>query len=183
MECMRIDGNSDLGQQVSRLNEQLDQASQLLGQLGKLGEEETLTSDIGIELLQFLVSLLEEQDTSKSAKISRPATKSASKSSSIAQSGPAGFLWKPVSDSDGKLAVLLPTRFTGQVASVSILSPSGQLMERGRNTGVGNGGREHFRFSRPGSAFPPESIVEITLRDGTKQRITIDAPAKRIESK
>ncbi len=97
--------------------------------------------------------------------------------------GPAGFLWKPVSDSTGKLAILLPSELTGKVKGVSVLGPDSRLIESGSNGGVGNGGREHFRFSRPGGSYPPGSIVAITLNDGRVQHIKIDRPGVRIEGR
>ena len=100
-----------------------------------------------------------------------------------ALAGPRGFLWKPVSDSDGKLAILTPPNLTGKIASVRVLSPTGQLIEQGRNGGVGNGGREHFRFSRGGAGFPSGSVVEIALKDGSRQRIKIEKPAERTEGR
>lgn len=94
---------------------------------------------------------------------------------------PAGFLWKPVSDSDGNLAILLPPGMTGKVVAVRVLSPDGQVLEEGRHGGVGNGGREHFRFKRPGGAFPPNCQVQILMKDGSQQTIPIPNPGVRNE--
>lgn len=94
---------------------------------------------------------------------------------------PAGFLWKPVSDSDGNLAILLPPGMTGKVAAVRVLSPDGQVLEEGRHGGVGNGGREHFRFKRPGGGFPPNCQVQILMKDGSQQTIPIPNPGVRNE--
>jgi hypothetical protein len=103
------------------------------------------------------------------------------KGPSVGVNAPQGFLWKPVSDSDGNLAILLPPGMTGQVASVSVLSPNGQVLAQGRSGGVGNGDREHFRFDRPGGAFPPGSIVQITMKDGSQQQVVIEQPNVRNE--
>jgi hypothetical protein len=84
------------------------------------------------------------------------------------------FLWKPVSDKDGKLAVLLPSHMTGKVKDVTIYSPDGKtVIEKGKDAGVGNGDREHFRFSKPGGKYPDGAIVLVTLDDGTKRQMTI----------
>lgn len=58
---------------------------------------------------------------------------------------PAGFLWKPISDSTGKLAVLVPER----TRSSCIVNG-----ESGAWGGIGNGSRAHYRFSKPGGAYP-----------------------------
>ena len=93
-----------------------------------------------------------------------------------------GFLWKPVSDKDGKLAVLLPPRLTGRVKSVAILSPDGsRTLQTGKYAGNGNGDREHFRFSKPGGEFPDGSIVLIKLADGSRRYMTIRDTAARLQ--
>jgi hypothetical protein len=57
---------------------------------------------------------------------------------------PIGFLWKPQSDSDGNLAVLLEPG-AGGPCTVNGTS--------GRDAGVANGNRQHYRYSQPGGAF------------------------------
>lgn len=57
---------------------------------------------------------------------------------------PVGFLWKPISDSTGKLAIHLP------VGSAGPISVNG---ETGAYGGYGNGNRYLGRFSKPGSAY------------------------------
>lgn len=91
------------------------------------------------------------------------------------------FLWKPESEKDGKLVILTPSEMTGKVKSVRIVSPNGKkLLARGKNTGVGNGNREHFRFSKTGAEFPKGSRVEILLKDNTIHTIKIGNPDQRI---
>lgn len=91
-----------------------------------------------------------------------------------------GFLWKPLSDKNKKLAVLLPKNLTGKVKSVSILSPDKKkILQSGTYSGVGNGGREHFRFTKAGSSFPDGAIVLIKLQDGTSRHVTIKETSAR----
>lgn len=93
------------------------------------------------------------------------------------------FLWKPISDSDGKLVILLPSALTGEVESVVLWSSDlGELLAEGRFAGVANGGREHFRFGVSGQEFPPGTVVEVTLKSGERRRIVIDNTAERAES-
>lgn len=97
-------------------------------------------------------------------------------------SNSSGFLWKPQSDKDGKLAILLPPHLTGKVADVAILSPDGmRTLQRGHYSGSGNGEREHFRFSKPGGDFPDGSIVVIMLKDGSRQHLTIKETSARVQ--
>lgn len=121
----------------------------------------------------------------KASPNAKPASKSSKPASpkgptTVNKDAPVGFLWKPVSDSDGKLAILLPPQFNGKVSGVTVTSPDGQSAT-GRNGGVGNGDRQHFRFNKPGSAFAPGTVVQIAMRDGQSQQIPIQNPAMRNE--
>ncbi len=94
----------------------------------------------------------------------------------------AGFLFKPISESDGKLVVLLPSRLTGLVSGLSIVGPDGQVTESGRYRGIGNGGREHFRFSKPGSQYANGSTVQAKLITGEIVRYLIGNTSQRTEN-
>lgn len=96
--------------------------------------------------------------------------------------GSGGFLFKPVSDSDGKLAVLLPSIYSGMAASMRLVTPDGDVIETGRYGGNGNGNREHFRFSKPGSGYPDGVVVEATLTTGETISYTISNPSQRTEN-
>lgn len=93
--------------------------------------------------------------------------------------GPGGFLWKPVSDSNGKLVVLLPPKLAGQAKSVEVQDASGKTLAKGRYTGDANGGRPHFRFDKPGAAFGSDVRVVATLADGQKVTYPIKNGAAR----
>lgn len=96
-----------------------------------------------------------------------------------------GFLWKPISDSTGKLAVHLPSRYTGNIASCQLVGAGDTLIENGVYGGDGNGDasglRALFRFSKPGSAYPAGLVVLLRLDDGGTVRWTIDRPSQRID--
>lgn len=81
-----------------------------------------------------------------------------------------GFLWKPQSDNNGRLVVLMPPQLAGQVVSTEVhssLPPSeSTLVEKGSYSGNGNGGRDHFRFSKPGSTYSDGVFVIARLRSG-----------------
>ncbi len=93
------------------------------------------------------------------------------------------FLWKPVSEKDGRLAILIPAHLTGDVASVQICDKQGKVLAKGRYANVGNGGREHYRFTKKGSSFPDGSVVNIKLNDSTQLRVTIPHTKDRIARK
>lgn len=93
-----------------------------------------------------------------------------------------GFLWKPVSDKNGKLAILLPKQYTGTIKRVRILNAQGtKVLATGKFSGVGNGNREHFRFTKPGNGFPDGAIVLIEMENGTSRHVKIKDTAKRTE--
>lgn len=96
-------------------------------------------------------------------------------------SGDTGFLYKPVSESDGKLVVLLPPRLSGLVQGLTLIGPNGEVIEQGRYTGNGNGGREHFRFSKPGAQYPDGLTVQATLATGELVRYIIRETSERAE--
>lgn len=98
---------------------------------------------------------------------------------SVRVDGPNGFLFKPRSDSDGKAVVLLPEKLTGKIDHVVLKGPDGQVIEKGRFSGIGNGDRAHFRFSKPGGAYPPGTVVEVRLDDGSTRQWTLTNPAQR----
>jgi hypothetical protein len=84
------------------------------------------------------------------------------------------FLWKPVSERDHKLVILLPSSISSSVTSVQIVSPKAtKVLEVGSYSGIGNGDRAHFRFKKPGGSYPDGSIVLISLKDGSKRHVTI----------
>jgi hypothetical protein len=77
--------------------------------------------------------------------------------------GANGFLWKPVSESDGNLVVILPTEFKERAEQVRVVSLSGQI-ESGTFRGFANGNRQHWRFSSAGSSYT--GTVTIISKNG-----------------
>lgn len=98
-----------------------------------------------------------------------------------AADGPGGFLWKPVSDGNGKLVVLLPQALTGRVDGVIVQDSNGRVLEKGDYANVANGGREHFRFDKPGAAYGENIIVEVQLKDGSTKRFQVPNGANRVD--
>lgn len=94
-----------------------------------------------------------------------------------------GFLWKPVSESNGKLVVLLPSSLAGKVSAAEIhssLPPSDTtLLESGKFSSNANGGRDHFRFSNAGGAYPDSAYVVAKLKTGDYASFQIGDSASR----
>lgn len=100
---------------------------------------------------------------------------------SKAMDGPDNFLFKPVSDSDGRLVVLLPKNLTGDINGVTLKNRRGKEIEAGMYRGIGNGDREHFRFRSPGQDYPKNIIVEVELKNGETKTYKIPDPSKRYD--
>ena len=62
------------------------------------------------------------------------------------------IVWKPVSEGDGKLVILLTTNFGSP--PVYILDSEGNEVEQGRYVGRTNGNRATYRFNRQGAGYP-----------------------------
>lgn len=118
--------------------------------------------------------------TSHKARPAAQAVSSTAAGGAHASTGPAHFLWKPISESNGNLVILLPASLSGQVESVEVLSPDGKVLATGRYTGRFSDGRPIFRFDRPGASFQPGCSVQITGAGGAVQRIAISDPAGRV---
>ncbi len=145
------------------------------------------------ELENFVLKLLKqigeqsagatsETKTSKNKKTTE--TGAASKTSGGGHTGGTSnqFLWKPQSESNGNLVVLLPANMSGNVKSLEVLSPDGStVLASGQQAGIANGGREHFRFNKPGASFPDGALVKIQMKDGSSKTVKIGDSAGRNE--
>lgn len=96
-----------------------------------------------------------------------------------------GFLWKPISESDGKLVILTPANISQDVESVSIYKVDSKgkrtLVEEGRSTGIANENRAHFRFKKAGGSYADGSVVEIKLKGGEVISETIKETSSRLQ--
>jgi hypothetical protein len=98
--------------------------------------------------------------------------------------GPGGFVWKPESDSDGNLVVLLPTELRGHIGKVEIHSslPPTEATKLGEGKFSGdedNGARPHFRFSKPGKEYGDNIHVVAYKNDGTTATWAINNGGQR----
>lgn len=92
-----------------------------------------------------------------------------------------GFLWKPVADHGGRLVVLTPPQYTGRVAGVFVANANGDRVEQGFFSSIGNGGREHYRFTRQGGAYGNNIFAVADLKDGTTVSWHIPVGAQRTQ--
>ncbi|MCB0317327.1 MAG: hypothetical protein KDD56_01120 [Bdellovibrionales bacterium] len=95
--------------------------------------------------------------------------------------GAEGFLWKPESESDGNLVVLLPSEFNDLVSSV-VLTHEDKVLDEGRFAGnEHNGSRGHYRFGKSGGDYPDGLKVEVRFDDGTIVKYDIPKTSERYD--
>jgi len=79
----------------------------------------------------------------------------------------AGAVWKPKSEKDNKLVVVLPSKYAKTTVIVG--------GDTGVFTGFNNGNRGHYRFPKPGDGYEP--AVSVTVGNTS---FTVNNPARRI---
>ena len=96
--------------------------------------------------------------------------------------GANNFLFKPISENEGTLAVLMPSDLVHQVDSLVIKDAEGNVIEEGHSTGYGdNGEREKFAFSKPGGSYSSNLTVEARLSNGAVKTWLIPNPSLRYD--
>ena len=168
-------------QKLDSLKSTIDSLKGLKGDELKAKLDEIKKTDP--ELAEYLEKMLakdEKAEDKKETSEAKPAEKAQDKK---ADDGPPSetFLWKPESDSDGKLVILLPSSISA--SSVSISGPSGieSVEKGGRNGSRGNGQREHYRFSKSGKDMQGPVQVTVALESGGTKTISIAKPSERNE--
>jgi|GEM_PF-3489944 len=77
-----------------------------------------------------------------------------------------GFVWKPISESNGRLVVLLPGGVKAEWVEIRRVNGD-VLLEKGTFAGdTHNGGRQHWRFSNPGEAYGDGLVLRAWFADG-----------------
>ena len=96
--------------------------------------------------------------------------------------GPNGFLFKPISENQKTLAVLLPEVYKGMVAGVTVLDAEGNVLDSGTSTGYGDDGtREKFSFTKTGGDYGDNLTVNVSFMDGTRADYFIPDGSQRYD--
>lgn len=153
----------------------IDSSSNLSGEVDQLIEQQRAV-DAGLD------QAAAEQASQPSSTSSGATTTSSSPSSSPSSASVGGgFVWKPVSEGDGNLVVLLPASLRGRVSGAAI-TKGGAVIERGRFAGdTHNGGRPHYRFSKPGAAYGTGLTLVASLSSGGSQSWSIPNGGQRVQ--
>jgi len=117
--------------------------------------------------------------------VNKGGVSSSNVSSNNVMDGDGGFLWKPESDNDGKLVVLLPASISNSIEKVILKDLEGNEIESGNFTGLANadneGERAHYRFSKSGGSYPDGVTVEVTLTNGETVSYTVSDSSERCD--
>lgn len=92
-----------------------------------------------------------------------------------------GFIWKPIAEHNSNVVVLLPANATGRTKKQGHLEQGGKIIESANYTGIGNGNREHYRFSKTGAKYP-KNIQFVCDVDNCKFKYHITNPGSRYDS-
>lgn len=90
-----------------------------------------------------------------------------------------GLIWKPISESNGNVAVVLQPFLKGDVDSVLIQDSLGNTIEKVNLTKVDDVGRSIFRLRQPGAKYPDNLTVQVALKNGEQLSYRIPEPANR----
>jgi len=123
--------------------------------------------DSGLEKLDEIKALLERDEDGKADAhvesgnivVDAPAATPSS------LEGSQRFLWKPVSDTTGKIVVLLPAKHNEVANSGGKLKVNDKYF---RYSSIANGNRSHWRGGAPGSSYGSNISVVLEAKDGSK---------------
>ncbi len=126
------------------------------------------------------------EGTSKPATAAKPASPATETTPRSPTDGVGtGFLWKPVSESNGKLAVLFPRNYTGKIARASLHTgfpvTDANRLEDGIYSTTGNGNRMTWRFSKSGGGYPAPTYATAHLKDGSSVTYMVSTPGSRVD--
>lgn len=123
--------------------------------------------DSGLEKLDEIKALLERDEDGKadahveSGNIVVDAPPSAPSS----VEGTQRFLWKPVSDTTGKIVVLLPAKYNEVANGGGKLKVNDKYF---RYSSIANGNRSHWRGGAPGSSYGSNISIVLEAKDGSQ---------------
>jgi hypothetical protein len=165
--------------------------------LTSLGGDVVGESPNGSDVPNPIVQLEEEDEDKKAPLLTKPSPPK----EGFVLDGPGGYLYKPVSDSDGKAVTLspevaqhefyeaLPTgeletvtiqyqHADGSITSWEVVRPKhvrGRLIERGVFKGIANGDRAHYRWRREGAKYPKQMFWVI---GGSTEWLLVDSSVR-----
>ena len=89
------------------------------------------------------------------------------------------FLWKPVSESNGRLVVLFPSKI--RLETVQSITINENFRPASTSQTGANGDRIHARFDKPGKDYGNQAVVKVVTKSGQEFTWTIPRGKDRYE--
>ncbi len=91
-----------------------------------------------------------------------------------------GLIWKPSSDSNGDVAIILDSYLKNNIDSVTLLDSSGKVLEEKGVVKVDDRDRSILFFNRSGDEYPDDLTVRVSLKDGDAVQYLVANPSDRL---
>ncbi|MDF3129620.1 hypothetical protein P0Y35_10485 [Kiritimatiellaeota bacterium B1221] len=127
----------------------------------------TMGCDLSGESANDLIAEAEDAYAASTESATTSGATTTSTDTATSSSSTAGFLWKPVSESNGNLVVLLPSSTQGRTQQVCTISGAFGSESAPMRHETHNGGRPHFYFGKPGGSYGTNITVQAPLTDGS----------------
>ncbi len=90
------------------------------------------------------------------------------------------LIWKPSSDTNGDVAIILDSYLKNNIDSVTLLNSSGNVLEEKGVVRVDDRDRSILFFNRPGDEYPDDLTVRVSLKDGDAVQYLVANPSDRL---
>lgn len=91
-----------------------------------------------------------------------------------------GLIWKPYSDSNGDVAIILEPDLKDKINSVTLRDSNGNILEEKSVVRVDDRGRSILFFNQPGNEYPEDMTVQVSLKDGDAIQYLVANPSNRL---
>jgi hypothetical protein len=91
-----------------------------------------------------------------------------------------GLIWKPTSDTNGDVAIILEPDLKDKIDSVTLRDSNGNILEEKSVVRVDDRGRSILFFNQPGHEYPEDMTVQVSLKDGDAIQYLVANPSNRL---
>ncbi len=91
-----------------------------------------------------------------------------------------GLIWKPASESNGDVVIILDSSLQSKIDSVTLYDKDGKKIEDTSVDRLDDLDRSIIFFDKPGSAYPDNMTIQVALSDGDTIQYLVKDPANRI---
>ncbi len=91
-----------------------------------------------------------------------------------------GLIWKPASDTNGDVVIILDSYLKDNIDSVTLHDSNGNTLEEKGVARSDDRERSIIFFNRPGAEYPDNMTVRVSLKDGDTIQYLVANPSKRL---